>query len=567
MESMLLKEKKERQAAEEEDLVKRMEAVLLKEMEERQSVDQEELLKRMEAMLLKEKEERQARDDAREAQLKAEADAAATERAASSFTDAKESDELQDNSDDDLTSVVSDKDEISSQAPTTRTWQDVVAEENLAILLARNKELNPLYKEVLMKMKKSRFVRNFRRLLKRYYLDLLQTANSNLERATVHLLRSRWSRIRMAERIVDQISPANEQVREQTLLRVYKTESQLPEPMKWIEGNPGFTPPIEIPEPAVKDGDLHQDDSSSDEGSEEEDHTIILPNIPEMEEFLIGGSAFQALTISLRTFLLPEPLKSTGQVLSVTRLSSLRRKWSSLCEINFWNGHDLVRYIAIPSIQSCVSMFLDTQKILAIFRSSPLPIGITRLEWTCQCGHKSFDDYSSKPATVRKLAEKMIRSGSIISATTTDQATSKLVDFWNSIRNMGITLWRSVSSKETQPITRLPAEILHTASQAGPEISPSNFPLFKFVALCLHTTTFVPSLTHLQVYPSSDDGYLVNSDQELFRRLRKVYTEQCNGRVGMRLYGIYFVKVRLSSVRHISSGISVIELMVVIYSF
>jgi hypothetical protein len=53
-----------------------------------QALDQEELVKRAEAMLLKEKEERQARDDAREAQLKAEA-AAAEAKAEREASDAR----------------------------------------------------------------------------------------------------------------------------------------------------------------------------------------------------------------------------------------------------------------------------------------------------------------------------------------------------------------------------------------------------------------------------------------------------------------------------------------------
>jgi hypothetical protein len=93
------KEKEERQAIDQEELDKRVEAMLLEEKEELvKRVEamllekKEEFVKRVEAMLLKEKGERQARDDAREAQLKAEAAAAEAkaERAASDTEIAEE---------------------------------------------------------------------------------------------------------------------------------------------------------------------------------------------------------------------------------------------------------------------------------------------------------------------------------------------------------------------------------------------------------------------------------------------------------------------------------------------
>ena len=93
--------------------------------------------------------------------------------------------------DEGLQSVVFDRDEISPQTSTRKTQLEVPAERHLSALLAQHEDLKPLYEIVLRRMGKERFVNNFRRTLKQYYLDLVQSTNTNLERATVHLLRSR----------------------------------------------------------------------------------------------------------------------------------------------------------------------------------------------------------------------------------------------------------------------------------------------------------------------------------------------------------------------------------------
>jgi hypothetical protein len=101
----------------------------------------------------------------------------------------------------DIMSIVSDRDEIGSRFAVKRTPQEIVAEEYLGILLAQNEALEPLFEKAFARIEKHRFVENLRRLLKRYYLDLSRHAENNLERATIHLLRTRWSRRRIAQRL------------------------------------------------------------------------------------------------------------------------------------------------------------------------------------------------------------------------------------------------------------------------------------------------------------------------------------------------------------------------------
>jgi len=111
------------------------------------------------------------------------------------------------NNEDDIQSIPSIPDDIQSQSSTKRTAQYKLASDQIGELLARHNQLGPLYEVVLSKIGKKRLVENFRRLLKQYYLDLSQTAQTNLEKASTFPLRSRWNRVRIAQQISDIVDP------------------------------------------------------------------------------------------------------------------------------------------------------------------------------------------------------------------------------------------------------------------------------------------------------------------------------------------------------------------------
>jgi hypothetical protein len=187
-------------------------------------------------------------------------------------------------------------------------------------LLAQHEDLKPLYEIALGRMGKERFVNNFRRILKRYYLDLVQSTNTNLERATVHLLRSRWSRVRMAQDIVDRVSPESDELYAQRLDDTRDIEDRIPTLERWIAGNPGLAPPLEPQdigdEVEVRADDL--DDAASDSDQEEEDRDVrssLLPNVAEMESFLLQGDSFRSLVANTCLFLLPAALTPLSRVL------------------------------------------------------------------------------------------------------------------------------------------------------------------------------------------------------------------------------------------------------------
>lgn len=82
--------------------------------------------------------------------------------------------------------------------------------------MAHHPELGIAYNEGMALMPEDRFVANFRRLLKRYYLDLCPFASTSLERAAVELLRSRGARTGLAKTILNTRNTNNKELQAQT---------------------------------------------------------------------------------------------------------------------------------------------------------------------------------------------------------------------------------------------------------------------------------------------------------------------------------------------------------------
>lgn len=260
----------------------------------------------------------------------------------------------------DLQSVISVDDDIHSTSSVARSFEQKMAEEHIALLLAERKELKTLHEEALTKMNQEKFVENYRRLLKQYYIDLLRGASGNLEKAAVTVLRSRWARIRIARRIVDIIQPSNQEAKLEIEASPQQPEIQLMLLERWIAANQGFatmmgpdagflenkesedhdendflefrqgaenlghtsTRAHQFPgssrnvkmqdkEPEVERG--YDDEGSEDDDSEDETHlasptaeeSVEFPRISEVRRLLIDGPSFAALHINLQIFLLP----------------------------------------------------------------------------------------------------------------------------------------------------------------------------------------------------------------------------------------------------------------------
>ena len=221
--------------------------------------------------------------------------------------------------DDDVRSIISNEEDINSQSSRRRRIEEITAEAHLGALLARSETLQSLYKAALVIMSRARLKENLRRLLKEFYLDLCSHAQDNREHATANLLKSRWCRTSIAEQIVDQAKPETDELRSKIERQHQETVSRLPDVEKWIVG---LSNELVVPEevyqddkPNSNDGDEGTEDGSDNGIGDEHDNPDFLPNVAEMEKFILNGSPFQRFSTSLRNFLAPATPRTLNRVI------------------------------------------------------------------------------------------------------------------------------------------------------------------------------------------------------------------------------------------------------------
>ena len=174
--------------------------------------------------------------------------------------------------------------------------QRAIAERQLAALMAHHPELGMAYDEAMALMPEDRFVANFCRLLKRFYLDIRSIASTRLERTAVEIIRSRGARMRLARMISDTKNARREEihVRTEENIRIAhqrdRTETEQSSNEEWEPDGAENT--------ATKSS---SSDSESDEKGE-------FPNIQLVEDFLTGSDAFRALSLNFGIFVLPRSL-------------------------------------------------------------------------------------------------------------------------------------------------------------------------------------------------------------------------------------------------------------------
>ena len=290
-------------------------------------------------------------------------------------------DPTHDNVGDDVESLASAMDDIDSQRSTSKIPQVKMAENHLADILAQHSHLISLHKDALSKIGAARFIENFRRLLKIYYLDLRQNADTNLKRASIDVLKKRWSRHRIAQQIVEIYEPCSDEI---------KTGMQKPEDRQarmsgielWIVRNRAFSSKVHSSEhvhSVKQDEETNMqhweiESSSEESDSETESHAIEpWPNIAEMEKFILGGIAFQNLIANFHAFLLPRDLRT--QITRALLCIPKKDRWfSSEEDLSFQNRFKIFA-------ESITEQDWDWWPFRAKMR--PLKKNETRLHWYC----------------------------------------------------------------------------------------------------------------------------------------------------------------------------------------
>jgi hypothetical protein len=167
--------------------------------------------------------------------------------------------------------------------------------------------------------------------------------------------------------------------------------------------------------------------------------------------------------------------------------------------------------------------------------SKKLPKDVIRLHWTSQCDYISYDDFSANIDFAKQLAIRMKASNAVSNTQVSRHGASQIADFMISVNNSVIGMIRRLcKGNRVSPSL----ETSQTTNRRASSDTPT-----KFIAVCLHSGIFSPCPAHLKVTPISDDNVVVNSDQKLFRQLKKLYQRERIAKLALELHGIYFVKV------------------------
>lgn len=223
---------------------------------------------------------------------------------------------------DDIASLCSLDEDIASLAETTTTTLESreAAANFLVKKLTDDDGLLSLYQEASRRMGEAKFVRNHRRLLKRFFLDLRSEEQSPAERAAVRFLRLRSQRTRISSGIHRSVMPLEAQTREKINMKIEQVKGNL-FLLDRLLGEQDATPNAPVPEPVINDDEdvISEDSEDDDDGAHDNAIQDKLPNLESVSDFLTSGKPFSSYKENLEKFLHPNPAVAdlTGRTLMV----------------------------------------------------------------------------------------------------------------------------------------------------------------------------------------------------------------------------------------------------------
>jgi hypothetical protein len=224
---------------------------------------------------------------------------------------------------------------------------------------------------------------------------------------------------------------------------------------------------------------------------------------------------------------------------------------------------------SLPLILSTYTGFFALRRL---FFSTELPAGATRVEWTCRCGHISYDDFPSSPETTKALEDGLHRCRILRRVVITSQRPSLLYEWLLSIRNIILGPFRQhVSTNSSNPgsSSSEPLEVSSANSQgiaSGSNLQPlgdsgdvgttrpslrkqrkviESKPAEVGRKRILHVCVDIGRGTCLEVIEVVGQGPNITCDQELARQLKIIHVGKWPIKYGLflKLRAIRFVEV------------------------
>ncbi|KAM0292373.1 hypothetical protein ACHAPM_011755, partial [Fusarium culmorum] len=286
---------------------------------------------------------------------------------------------------DDVQSIASVSDDIDSLAEPDLGAANFrhAAVAYIVSMLTGNPELLSLYKQASRSMTKVKFVRNHRRLLKKYFLGLFTESKTASQRSAVEFLRFRPNRTQISQGIFDLAMPSNSLAQGQ-LSTILKQQNDNLVILDRFSSDRGTlerpTPSEAILEPdtqlALDDTSTTSEDSDED-GSINDQHSYQpkeespLSNLEATAEFLVTGQPFRVYQDHLRGLLNPyimsEPIEISQHNVCQDRSRVPER--------------DAVEELSPSDIESKMTMTSWWFRLMNF--CSPPPAGYIRISYLC----------------------------------------------------------------------------------------------------------------------------------------------------------------------------------------
>ena len=211
--------------------------------------------------------------------------------------------------DDDLQSILTHPDDVDSLAPSDPSVLLRHAETHIASILMMNESWRRVCQEAHSIVGRGRSCRQIMRLLKYLYLGLCESSTDDTQKTAISFLRSRWSRSRIADHVLEALNSEAE-VDEENLTSQEEVDKNI-----MMER---FLAQLDVNHHSMRaDEEVELSDSDSDNSSEgpaEEE----FKKLRELEDFLQRSPALPSMTYDLSRFLLPASLiELSGRMVSV----------------------------------------------------------------------------------------------------------------------------------------------------------------------------------------------------------------------------------------------------------
>jgi hypothetical protein len=251
--------------------------------------------------------------------------------------------ELQDsgNVNDEIGSVLSDNEDIGSQASYGTTNEEMTGKALIRLFLVKQPQFKALCEEGLAKMNSGRFVDNLRRLLKLFHMHLSAEAESEAEKAVAGLLRSNRGRLRISQQVAFHVRQDQEEEVERPTIDLQVAPADKHSVETWLSrtAERGMKPLQEEDQEAAYYS--ASSDSEADlEGDEE------FPYITELEGFLRGARSYEILLRDFMLMFLPTGLRHMLLSIPKRNIHLSREQSSSTVRIHLQSilSHDPIRH-------------------------------------------------------------------------------------------------------------------------------------------------------------------------------------------------------------------------------